>query len=88
MTTIELIATAIAIQGVAVFTIASACMWNFRRVAEISRAVTRIENDLGSDIGRQNNLHAGDRDASASTVHPTSIDLPALDVSGAVPKPL
>jgi hypothetical protein len=69
MTTIELIVTAVAIQGVAVFTTASACMWNLRRLAEISRAVTRIENDLGSDVGRQSNVWEV-ASAPDLTVHP------------------
>ena len=49
----KLVAITLAIQGFAVLIIASACMWNFRRLAEISRAVTRIENEIGMDVGRQ-----------------------------------
>ena len=57
----QLVAITLAIQGFAVLIIASACMWNFRRLADISRAVTRIENEIGMDVGRQKILCEGDR---------------------------
>lgn len=51
----KLVAITLAIQGFAVLIIASACMWNFRRLADISRAVTRIENEIGMDVGSAKN---------------------------------
>lgn len=51
--TVELLAVVLAIQGVALVVISSVCIWNFRRIAEISRAVTRIENEASADSGRQ-----------------------------------
>jgi hypothetical protein len=47
----ELLALGSAIQGVAVLILAVANMWNTRRLREISRAVTRIENEADGESG-------------------------------------
>jgi hypothetical protein len=68
-----IIAVALAIHGLAILIIASACMWNFRRLADLSLAVTRIENEVRSDSGLQKIVCDAERLGSLkdSIVHAT-----------------
>jgi hypothetical protein len=85
----DLIAVAIAVQGAAILTVASVSIWNTRRLAEISRAVTRIEKEIGLDCDFQNTLCVGDMEAPApaSIVHPADTVIPIRAMSGAFPIP-